>query len=245
MSGRGLLLLGHGSARNTSSGIPVRTHAERMRERGGFDEVHVGFWKEEPAIRDSLAQFSAGEVFAVPVFMSNGYYVQEVIPREMKLEGPISCIDGRKVRYTRAVGDHELLADVIVQRAFEAGATPGDALAVLGHGTPRNPESERNIYRQAGRVQEKHEFAEVTTVFIDQEPTMDKVFDMVKAERIVMVPLFVADGWHVEETIPEDMGMEGNQLRNNGRTLIYAKAVGTHPGVADIIETLVEDAASW
>jgi sirohydrochlorin cobaltochelatase len=244
-AGRGVLLVGHGSHLNASSSAPVIAHAHWLRERARYDEVHTGFWKEEPPLSRALEAFSVEDITVVPLFISNGYFVQEVIPREMRMQGPKSCIDGRIVRYTPAIGDHPALARVIQQRAEEAGATSEDALAVLGHGTPRNPESERNVYRQSDYVRDLGTFAEVTTVFLDQEPSMRNVFDMVSARRVVMVPLFIADGWHVGETIPEDMAIEANAERPDGRALLYASAVGTHPAVTEVIIQLVEEAAAW
>ena len=245
MKGRGVLLVGHGSHYNPDSSAPTLEHAERLRQLGRFDQVGVGFWKEEPSLARALEAFDVDDVTVVPVFMSNGYFVQQVIPREMRLQGRKSCVDGRTVRYTPAIGDHPSLAKVVVQRAEEAGARPDDALAVLGHGTPRNPESERNIYQQTDYVRELDVFGEVVTVFLDQEPNMQDVFEMVHARRVVMVPLFIADGWHVEETIPEDMALDANAERPDGRALLYSGAVGTHPSVADVITELVEEAADW
>ena len=74
---------------------------------------------------------------------------------------------------------------------------------------------------------------------------MRGVFEMVAAETVVVVPLFVADGWHVGETIPEDLALEGVETRRGGRKLRYAGAMGTHPSVAGVILELVGEAATW
>lgn len=242
---RGVLLVGHGSHLNSNSSAPVHMHAETLRASGRYDEVRVGSWKEEPSLSRALDGCDAEDVTVVPIFISSGYFTGQVIPREMQLCGRITEIRGRIVRYTAPVGAHPRLASVIIQRAREAGAEPGDALAVLGHGTPRNPQSERNVYLQAEAVALAGAFANVTTVFLDQEPNMRDVFEMVAEANIVMVPLFIADGWHVGETIPEDMAVAGSDARRDGRRLRYAAAVGTHPAVADVIHELVADAWTW
>jgi len=244
-NGRGLLLVGHGSHLNGDSSAPVYEHAERLRAGGDWAEVRTGFWKEEPQLSRALDGCHVSDVTVVPVFISAGYFTNEVIPREMRLTGKLSCIDGKTVRYTGPVGAHQSLARVIVQRAMEAGGQPGDALAVLGHGTPRNPDSERNIYQQSGFVRDLGTFSEVTTIFLDQEPNMRGIFDVVEAETIVVVPLFIADGWHVGETIPEDLALDGVETRRGGRRLRYARAVGTHPAVADVISELAYEAGAW
>ncbi len=239
---KGLLLAGHGSHLSPTSSAPVLAHARQIREMGRYDEVRVGFWKDEPSLSRALDGCDSDEIAVVPVFISSGYFTSQVIPREMGLTGPVSCIGGKKVRYTEPVGAHPALASVILQRAAEAGGKPGDGLAVLGHGTPRNPQSERNVFRQADYVRQTGRFAEVTTVFLDQDPRMQTVFDLMGAESVVMVPLFVADGWHVGETIPEDMALDGAVTRRNGRRLLYAGAVGTHPRVAEVICELADEA---
>ena len=245
MTGRAVLLVGHGSHLNPNSSAPVYQHAKALRSSSRYDEVRVAFWKEEPSLSRALDGCEANDVTVVPVFISTGYFTEEIIPREMRLSGRISNVDGRTVRLTAPIGAHPALARVIVQRATEAGACRSDALAVLGHGTPRNRNSERNSYVQAEHVEALGCFREVTTVFIDQDPNMRGVFDMVGAERVVIVPLFIADGWHVGETIPRDMELEGTNDRADGRRLAYARAVGTHPAVAGVIEELIEDASSW
>jgi sirohydrochlorin cobaltochelatase len=236
---RALLLVGHGSARDLNASVPVREHAKRLAESGCFDEVGVGFWKEDPKLDVAAAQFAATDVTIVPVFISAGYYTEEVVPREMRLDGPVTSQDGRTLRYTQPIGSHDALTDVLVQRALEAGATPADAVAVLGHGTSRNPNSGRNVYEQAERLRARGCFAEIVTVFLDQEPSMARIFELATAERVVVVPLFIADGWHAGQTIPQELPAAPGQ-----RSLVYAKAVGTHPKVADVILELARGATN-
>lgn len=242
---RGVLLVGHGSHLNGNSSAAIYQHARTLRERGTFAEIRTGFWKEEPSLSRALDACDADDVTVVPVFISSGYFTEEVVPREMGLRGPVTQLGGKTVRYTRPVGAHPALARVIIQRAEEAGAQPGDALAVLGHGTPRNPRSEENVFAQAKAAAATGRFAEVTTVFLDQEPNMRDVFSLVRADAVVMVPLFIADGWHVGETIPDDMALDGPETRRDGRRLRYAGPVGTHTSIADVIEELVREAAAW
>ena len=240
MSGA-LLLVGHGSHLNAESSAPVYAHAKAIRQRGLFDEVLTAFWKEEPSLSRALDGCSADDVTVVPVFMSAGYFTNEVIPREMGLNGRVTCVGGKHVRYTPPVGSHPALAKVIVQRAVEAGAEPGDALAVLGHGTERNRDSEANIYQQTENVRRLGRFAEVLTVFMDQAPGMNDLFALTSASNVVVVPVFIADGWHAAQTIPGELG----GLGGDGRRLRYAAAVGTHPSIAEVILELATEAAAW
>ena len=83
----GLLLVGHGSHLNGNSSAPVFAHADRLRAMRRFDEVRVAFWKEEPQLSRGLDGFDADDVTVVPVFISAGYFTNEVIPREMGSAG--------------------------------------------------------------------------------------------------------------------------------------------------------------
>ena len=109
-SDAGLLIVGHGSTVNPDSSAPTFAHAAYIRGRDLFAEVACCFWKEEPSLRDALFLFQdpegIREVYVVPNFISEGYFTQTVIPRELELSGPITerlngqiwkyCAAGRK-----------------------------------------------------------------------------------------------------------------------------------------------------
>lgn len=242
---RGLLLVGHGSHLDPNSSAPVYGHAKRLRERSGFDEIRVGFWKEEPQLSRALDGCEADDITVVPVFISGGYFTEEVIQREMGITGRIARKSGRTVRYAQPIGAHPSLAKVIIQRAEEVGARGTEALAVLGHGTPRNPNSEANVFQQAWYADRLGRFSEVVTVFLEQEPNMRDIFSLARNQDVVMVPLFIADGWHVGQTIPENLRQATKQSGGDGPRLRFGAAVGTHPGIADVIEELAEEASRW
>ena len=242
--GRALVIVGHGSQRNPGTRLPICEAVKRIKALGLYEEVRCGLWKEEPHISQTLDAIASDDITIVPFFISQGYYTEEVIPREMKLDGPVTHREGKVIRYTAPVGEHPCFSDLIVQRAKEAGAHGGETLVVLGHGTPRNPRSAEHVYLQTERVRRLGAFPEVITVFIDQEPNMKDVFELATRQRIVMVPLFVADGWHVTETIPDDLNMQEGKVLRGERELIYASAVGTDPDLYRVILELAGSEAS-
>ncbi len=238
-----LVLVGHGSHLNGNSSAPIHAHAAELRRRDKFDAVLTGFWKEEPSFARVLDGCEDPDVVVVPVFISNGYFTKTVIPREMRLDGPVTHRGQQTIRYTGPVGADFSLADVIIERAIEAGATSQDAIAVLGHGTRRDSESEKNIYAMAERVACSGQFAEAGAVFLDQEPGMLDLLTIFEAPTVVVVPLFIADGWHVGQTIPADLALDGAETRRGGRIVRYTEPVGTHPAIADVIARLAEGSA--
>ncbi len=233
-----LVLVGHGSHLNANSSAPIHAHAGELRRRALFERVLTGFWKEEPSLARVLDGCDDPEVVVVPVFISNGYFTKTVIPREMRLDGPVTVRGEQRIRYTRPIGADASLASVIVERALEAGATADDAIAVLGHGTRRESESEKNVYAMAEQVRETGRFAEAGAIFLDQEPGMLDLLGVFRAPTVVVVPLFIADGWHVGQTIPADLALDGAETRMGGRTVRYTAPVGTHRRVVDVIERL-------
>ena len=74
-----LVVLGHGTTQNENSAAPVYQHAAELRRRKIFAEVREAFWKQEPQIKKVLPEISAPRVFIVPLFISVGYFSDEVI----------------------------------------------------------------------------------------------------------------------------------------------------------------------
>ncbi len=233
MTRAALVLAGHGSHLNARSSEAVRAHARALAADGPWGEVVVAFWKEEPSLARALDGCAAREATVVPVFMAEGYFTNEVIPAEMDLDGPVTRRAGRTIRYARPVGVHPALADIVIERAREAGAAPDDALFVLGHGTPRAPRSADAVREQVARVRATGRFTQVSAVFTDQEPNITAVPELAGGRQAVVVPFFASGGWHV-----------GQLAAGDGRGAVrYAEPAGTHPRTAAVIADLAREAA--
>ncbi|WP_435332594.1 CbiX/SirB N-terminal domain-containing protein [Haloarchaeobius sp. TZWWS8] len=258
-----LVIVAHGSHLNPASSTPTFEHAETIRNAGGFNEVREAFWKEEPSVREVLRTVESDEVYVVPLFISEGYFTEEVIPRELRLDGwetELWDSDGtsasqatlratdvdKTVHYCGPVGTHDAMSDVIVKRAEtvtgDPDVGPGFGIAVVGHGTERNENSAKAIEYHADRIREMARFDEVQALYMDEEPEVDDVTDYFESEDVVVVPLFVADGYHTQEDIPEDMGLTDDYREGwetpaevDGHRIWYAGAVGTEPLMADVI----------
>ena len=267
-----LVIVGHGSHKNPDSDEPAFAHADRIRETGAFEEVREAFWKEEPSPREVLRIVDAEEVYAVPLFVSEGYFTEEVIPRELRLEGWDPAMwdsdgtsashatltdddTGKTVHYTGPVGTHDAMTDVIVRRAEsvtrDPGVGDGFGLAVVGHGTKRNENSAKAIRYHADRIRDRDRFSEVRALYMDEDPEIDDVAEHFESEDVVVVPLFIADGYHTREDIPEDMGLTDDYRTGwetpetvDGRRIWYAGAVGTEPLMADVVLERAADAGA-
>ena len=235
-----LLLIGHGSTVNDDSGATVFQHAAELRRRGLFAEVREAFFKIEPRIGPTLASITTPRIFVVPLFVSEGWFARQAIPRELGL--PAGAQDvmprtvplaGRALIYCNPVGTHPSMARIILSRAREAmadglnipAASAGmpdsciaddalrsrTALIIAGHGTKLNPDSRKSIERQVELIKAQNIFAEVHPAFLEEEPRIADVPGFVCASKIVIVPFFMSDGLHVCEDIPLLLG-EGAEV---------------------------------
>jgi len=139
------------------------------------------------------------------------------------------------------------MADVILERVEDLlhgkEAPPGRrALVLLGHGTDLNQNSGGVIYLNADRIRERNLYDLVEVGFLDQDPEIGEVVENVQAENVVLIPVFIAEGWHTRETIPEDLGLSGEVTKRADKTIFYGAPVGTHPSMADLIAARAREA---
>ena len=255
-----LLIVGHGSTVNPDSSAPSLAHAAEIRRRGIFAEVACCFWKEEPSMRDALLFFddpAIREVYAVPNFISEGYFTQTVIPRELELDGALTeRVTGQLWKYCEPVGSHPSVTDLLLQRAREAApeAEPHEtSLLIVGHGTGLNDNSAIAAKREVEKIRQLGRYAEVLNVYMEEPPLVSEWASLTSSAKVVVVPFFISDGLHSYEDIPVLLGIDpapagsasariaaGEVFRRNphhlhGRSLSYASAIGTEPRFADII----------
>jgi sirohydrochlorin cobaltochelatase len=261
-----LLIVAHGSTVNPDSSAPTLAHAAEIRRRKVFADVGCAFWKEEPSLRDALFFFepeSIREVCVVPNFISEGYFTQTVIPRELELDGPTTKRrSGQIWKYCQPVGNHPVMTELLLKRAREVapGVDPAEtSLLIVAHGTDLNENSAVAAKREAEKIRGLGKFAEVLNVYMEEPPLVSEWRELTKTRNVVVVPFFISDGLHSYEDIPQLIGIvvtagvdrgrpgsappataRGEIFRHNpygikGRSLFYAPSIGTDPGFADII----------
>ena len=217
-----LVLLGHGSMLNADSCEPVHRHADAFRRQNLFAEVQELFWKNEPAISGIWRQVFSPRIFLVPLFISEGYFTQQVIPRELGLLAPngrhflrVYHSGDQRLYYGNPVGTHpsmktalaNLVTDVL--DGFPFPSRPPDAeisLFVAGHGTATNDNSRTNIERQAELLRATGRYCDVQAVFMEEEPRIPECYRLAPSRHVVVVPFFISDGLHSFEDIPVMLG---------------------------------------
>jgi len=255
----GLLIVGHGSTVNPDSSAPTQAHAANIRQRNIFADVQCAFWKEEPSLRDALFLFDSAtikRVYVVPNFISEGYFTQTVIPRELELDGRTTKrASGQIWNYAEPVGSHSLMTELLVQRAREIapGISEADtSFLIVAHGTDLNENSAVAAKREAEKIRGMHRYANVLNVYMEEFPLVSDWPVLTNTPNVVVVPFFVSDGLHSYEDIPVLLGIVRPEAASEGkstggdifrhgpftvdnRSLFYASSVGTAPRIADII----------
>src|SRR5947209_7147748 len=213
-----LLIVGHGSTVNPDSSGPTLAHATEIRRRNVFADVQCAFWKEEPSLRDARFLFGAEmiqEVCVVPNFISEGYFTQTVIPRELELNGKLTQRpDGQIWNYTDPVGNHPLMTELLMQRAHEiAPNVPEDAtsLLIVAHGTDLNENSAVAAKREAEKVRALGRYANVLNVYMEEFPLVSDWRVLTSTPNVVVVPFFISDGLHSYEDIPVLLGIRNKE----------------------------------
>jgi sirohydrochlorin cobaltochelatase len=249
-----LVIVGHGSTLNPDSAAPTWELANEIERRGIFGEVHCAFWKEEPSLRQVPYCVERSDVYVVPNFISEGYFTQTVIPRELGLTGPLTRVGEQVFKYCAPVGSNERMTELLLERA--ASVAPGvpaeeTALFIVGHGTELNDNSAVAAKRDVERIRGLGRYGEVLNAYMEEGPLIANWAELSTKPNVVVVPFFVADGLHSYEDIPVLLGItekslgaasanrnvvfQQNPYRLRGRNLYYARSIGTEPGFADVI----------
>lgn len=269
-----LVLVGHGSTKNKDSATPALQHASALRGRGIFREVREAFWKQEPKLTEIVKSIQARRVFIVPLFISEGYFSEEIIPRALGFEMG-KDIASRVMRceevvwhYCRPVGTHERMAAVLLARVrnlvaqhpFPRAPKPAETTVfIAGHGTEQDANSRKSIDRQVELLRNLSEYHAVNAVFIEESPRISECYGMAQTRNIVVAPYFISDGLHTREDIPVLLGEPERVVRErianrqpswrnpterNGKLVWCAAAVGTDPLVAEVILDRVREMAA-
>jgi sirohydrochlorin cobaltochelatase len=260
-----LLIVAHGSTVNPDSSAPTLAHAAEIRRRKTFADVACAFWKEEPSLRDAIFLFdpkSVRDVCVVPNFISEGYFTQTVVPRELELNDRTTRrATGQIWKYCDPVGNHPMMTELLLKRANDVAPDidPAESsLLIVAHGTDLNENSAVAAKREAEKIRALAKYAAVLNVYMEERPLVSDWRTLTKTRNVVVVPFFISDGLHSYEDIPVLLGIvdaapsprsshEGATRRRvhevfrrnpytiDNRSLFYAPSIGTDAGFADII----------
>ena len=124
-------------------------------------------------------------------------------------------------------------------------------MLLVGHGSTM-PYNQELVEKTAAMIQSKSSDYIVKCGFMNMnKPTIKESMEAFKKESIdalVVVPLFLAKGVHIEKDIPGEIGLpEGvkkGSFQLNGKSipLVYADPIGSDPLLADLMVKNAKDA---
>ena len=297
MPSSALILAGHGSHISANTAGLIWDAVDALRRMSVADEITAAFWKEMPSYATVFDSIVAEDITILPLFTAQGYFTRTVLPAEMGLGEPLAPpapqlerfaksetarkssssqrppivmeIGGKQriVRYTRTLGEHPAITQIVRDRVdmaiAAAGVSPDQvAIAVIGHSTRRNPESRKATEAQAMLLRGAIPVREVVAVYLDDTPSIPDVYSLTTAPYIIAVPFFLAAGSHTTQDVPEALGIpsltphpdadpgktdEIPALRASqveGRTVIYTQPIGTKVEIARMVIDLARAAGS-
>ncbi len=243
MSGA-LVLAAHGSRRDPAANALVRRLAQAVRERRLFAEVAVAFHQGEPGFDAVLDELEAEAVTVVPVMTSAGHYADKVLPEALARNRRHSSV---RLRITPPVGSHPGIAPLVARRVSEllrdyTLSRAETAVLLAGHGTLRHPASRETTLQLAETLRRRGVASEAVAAFLDDEPGLADALAEIRSDAVVVIPFLIGGGSHAAEDVPRAIGLEPGELPlvgRQGRTrIVVDQAVGTLPGIVDIIVDL-------
>lgn len=210
-------------------------------------------------MREATYLIDSDEVYVVPDFISEGYFTQDIIPRELRLTGPTTAILGKTFHYCLPVGVHPSMTGLILKRAKEIapGIDPATiTLIITGHGTGLNQNSTKSIRDQVDLIANSGAgYAAVLDAYMEEQPFIAEWDKISATPNVVVVPFFISDGLHSFQDIPVLLGIDSevgaassqreifrcNPHLLRDKTLYYSSAIGTERLLADVILDQISD----
>lgn len=111
------------------------------------------------------------------------------------------------------------------------------ALVILGHGSSIHASSSIPCRLHADTIRRKGVFHSVHCGFLKEAPFIEDCLEHVDAEKVIILPNFLAEGYYTKKVIPEKLG-----LADLGDSVIYLKPLGLDAFIQDVIIDIAERA---
>lgn len=239
-----LVLAAHGARSDHGTNALLHGHARSIARRGIFGEVKVAFNLGSPSFSEVLDQINATEVTIVPVMTANGHFCERVLPEELAKNRRYGEV---RIRQTLPIGLHPAMAGMVMDRlsdiAREHRLDPSQTLVmIIGHGTRNHSGSRCSAENLVEALRRINGFAQIEAAFLEETPSIEEVFAGSRQQNTVVVPFLIGRGQHVSTDIPEQLGLDPSRFDKlpirqwvNDRLVICDVAVGTYPGIVDLI----------
>ncbi len=246
-----VIIAAHGSHHDATAARIAEAHARRVAKKLGFSKVTAAFHQGKPSYVEAVANASAEEIVVVPLMASAGYFADTVLSKAIAAGNARSA---HRVTITAPVGTHPSIAGMVERRiarlANEFDLDPTEtAVAIVGHGTTRNPRSRETTVELAHAIAENRVATSCIAVFLDESPGIESVYALVREPNIIVIPMLIGGGYHATRDLPARLSIDIDDtvtlpfVRQVGnRRIVMDIAVGQHDEISDVIANIVQAA---
>ena len=244
-----LILVGHGSSTSLAAEQTLYEHALTLRQSQRFEKILTYFIQQG----DDLPDLPEGEVFILPFFMSDGFFVRRKIPELFGLKNRERIEGGRHLVLCDAIGVDPELADIIVASVENTARRIGENLSnisvlLVAHGSSKNAASREAAILQRDRIRAQKKFSMVDLALLEEPPSiteMLKKFETLPSRTIVVVGLFSANGPHAAKDVPEAIKAYKQDATGDGSlNIFYDGAVGIRSDIVRLIQSSISRRAA-
>jgi sirohydrochlorin ferrochelatase len=235
-----VLLAAHGERRAGSGNEGVAQLAARLGALDAAPAIGFGFLKGSPSIGDAVARLSSPDLVVYPLFLSDGYFTQTLLPDRLREAGAFGR--GRALQLLPPLGCDPALVNLVLDRARAVAQAQGwppplARVVVLAHGSSNNPASRLAAARMVAHLAMTRIFAGVGAAFLEEPPYLKEAVRHTQTPCVV-VGLFAGEGLHGGKDAPE---LVAELARAD---VVFAGNLGGFAGLADVIAAAIQRARS-
>lgn len=232
MGSEALLIVAHGDCGGFGGNMLAQELARRMRQSQRYGEVVVGFMRSDPSIEAAASQIKCERLRIYPLFMSDGYYVREAIPKRLGITGGVDVM-GHQVSIDKPLGLHPKLPDLLISAVIGAalgkGVQPESAcLLLVAHGSSQSPHSAAAAHEIRDKIERNGAFLRVEVSFLEEEPLFIDALENRTLPTFVL-GLFAGEGMHAAGDIHGAVVALGNPLVH------IVEQLGGYAGIVELI----------
>lgn len=234
-----VLIVGHGSTVSLEAQAAARLHAKTLSLTNCFEHVVVHFLTSE----DPVPDLPAGDVFLLPFFMSEGYFVTTKISEIFGLEKLERHGVDQHIYQCPAIGVDPMLATILTKMVEECCSNEGCITAdvdivLLAHGSSQSPASREATKAQEALLRKSESYNSVSSAFLEEEPSLQSlVRERGKSRKpLIVLGHFAAEGPHAMIDVPTAIEELRKDKRGQDLEIHYAGVVGVRPEIVTLIE---------
>lgn len=247
-----VLIVGHGSSVSKEAEAAARIHAETLRKENCYNDVVVHFLTGN----ETLSELPKGDVYLMPFFMSEGYFVTTKISEIFGLREFERHTKDRNIYQCDAIGVDPMLSDILSEMAEECcsefGYDPEQVdIILLAHGSSQSSASKEATEFQQALLGKKKHFNSVSSAYLEEDPSLSTAMASLQDTKnpVIILGMFAAEGPHATQDVPEAIG---EIIKQNRATTVCsdpmihnAGVVGIRPEIAMLIQRNIERRASY